>query len=300
MHQGGRRLFRSNTKLKKASDSIFQEAEAPKDRSRPLEWRRSFNGLSLPLKNIEIITRVNTHDKDWDIKGDFKDNPVKLIKPDIKTSFAIKAVVDEEQMRDTIYCAEQDGDDDDIYTLERPKGETQIILKSGEPIKENEKFPDGVFFGSCFRMNYDPGEDDIIFEMTIPEEQLNTIASKLQSDPSSTIDLYVELLSFSFEVDDSLREHYHPRDIFIHNHSDAFVSSIGLASKVGTHSVEKDEEDEGEEYQYDDTDEPKELSPEQQSHRELVQVLLHMQKPLSNIVVAIWVLIFILGVSIFF
>ncbi|MGL5799064.1 MAG: hypothetical protein ACRCYN_03215 [Plesiomonas sp.] len=292
-------MFCSNTKLKKTSDSIFQEADAHKDRSRPLEWRRSFNGLSLPLKNIEIITRVNTHDKDWDIKGDFKDNPVKLIKPDIKTSFAIKALVDEDQMRDTIYCAEQDGDDNDIYTLERPRGETQIILKSGEPIKENEKFADGIFYGSCFRMNYVPDEDDIIFEMTIPEEQLNTIASKLQSAPSSTIDLYVELLSFSFEVDDSLREHYHPRDIFIHDHSDAFVSSIGLASKVGTHSAEKSEDDEEEEYQYDDIDDPKELSPEQQSHRELVQVLLHMQKPLSNIVVAIWVLVFILGASIF-
>jgi hypothetical protein len=300
MHQGGRELFRSNTKLKKASGSIFQEAEAPKDRSRPLEWSRSFNGLSLPLKNIEIITRVNTHDKDWDIKGDFKDNPVKLIKPDIKTSLAIRAIVDEDQMRDTIYCAEQDGDDDDIFTLERPRGETQVILKSGEPIKESEKFPNGVFFGSCFRMNYDPGEDDIIFEMTIPEEQLNTIASNLQSDPSSTIDLYVELLSFSFEVDDSLREHYHPRDIFIHDHSDAFVSSIGLASKVGTHTVEKSEDDEEEEYQFEDIGEPKELSSEQQSHRELVQVLLHMQKPLNNIVLAIWVLVFILGASIFF
>lgn len=299
MHQGGRKLFRSNTKLKKASDSTFQEAEAAKDRSRPLEWRRSFNGLLLPLKNIEIITRVNTHDKDWDIEWDFKDSPVKLIKPDIKTSFAIKAIVNEDQMRDTIYCAEQDSDDDDIFTLECPRGETQVILKSGEPIKESEKFPDGVFFGICFRMNYDPGEDDIIFEMTIPEEQLNTIASNLQSDPSSTIDLYVELLSFSFEVDDYLREHYHPRDIFIHDHSDAFVSSIGLASKVGTHTVEKSEDDE-EENQYDDIDEPKELSPEQQSQRELVKLLLQMQKPLNSIVFAIWVLVFILGASMFF
>lgn len=293
-------MFRSNTKLKKASDSIFQETEAPKDGSRPLEWRRSFNGLSLPLKNIEIITRVNTHDKDWDIKGDFKENPVKLIKPDIKTSFAIKAIVDENQMRDTIYFAEQDGDDGDIFTLERPRGEIQVILKSGVPSKENEKFPDGVFFGSCFRMNYDPGEDDIIFEMTIPEEQLNTVVSNLQSDPSSTIDLYVELLSFSFEVDDSLREYYHPRDIFIDDHSDAFVSSIGLVSKVGTHTLEKTENSEEEEYQNDDIDELKELSSEQQSHRELVQVLLHMQKPLNNIVLAIWVLVFILGASIFF
>ncbi len=187
-----------------------------------------------------------------------------------------------------------------VFTLERPRGETQVILKSREPIKENEKFPDGVFFGVCFRMNYDPGEDDIIFEMMIPEEQLNTIASNLQSDPSSTIDVYVELLSFSFEVDDSLREPYHPRDIFIHDHSDAFVSSIGLASKVGTHTVEKSGDDEEEEYQYDDIDEPKKLSPEQQTHHELVQVLLHMQKPLNNIVLAIWILIFILGASIFF
>lgn len=277
-------MFSSNTKLKKTSDSIFQEAEAPKDRSRPLEWRRSFNRLSLPLKNIEMITWVNTHDKDWDSKGDFKDNPVKLIKPDIKTSFSIKATVDENQVRDTIYCAEKDEDDENIFTLERPRGETQVIIKSGKPLTEDDKFPDGVFFGVCFRMNYDPGEDDIIFQMMIPEEQLNTLASNLQSDPSSTIDLYVELLSYSYEVDDSLREHYHPRDIFIHDHSDAFVSMIGLASKVGTHTVEKSDDEEAD-YQYDDIDEPKEL--------------LHLQKPLDSIAFAIWVLVVVLGVSIF-
>ena len=278
-------------KLKKTSDSIFQEAEEPKDSSRPLEWRRGFNRLSLRLKNVEIITYVNTHDTYGSFDDDFEDDPVKLIKPDINTSLIIKAVVDEELMRDTIYCAEHDGEDDDFFILERQKGKIHIILRSGKPTQENEKFPDGIFLGRCFRMNYDPGEDDITFDMSIPEEQLNTLANNLQSDPLSTINLEVELLSFSFEVDDALREYYHPRDIFIHDLSYAFLSGIRLASKIGTHTLEMNQDD--------DIDEPKELSLEQQSHRELVQVLMNLKKPLNSIVFAIWVIVFVLGTSIF-
>lgn len=43
-------------KLKKVNDIIFQEAEPPSDRNRPLEWRRSFNIIDLEIDKISITS----------------------------------------------------------------------------------------------------------------------------------------------------------------------------------------------------------------------------------------------------
>lgn len=51
--------------LRKVSDSIFQEATPPEDRSSPLEWRRSLNFINIPLKSIKIVTSCNVHDTDF-------------------------------------------------------------------------------------------------------------------------------------------------------------------------------------------------------------------------------------------
>jgi hypothetical protein len=245
--------------------------------------------LTIPLKNIQVVTRLKTHYKERS-----------LIKPDIKTVTAIKSIVDSERMKDTIYCAEQVGDDESLYTLERTNGPTKVILNSLDPVKDAEDLEilDGVYFGNCFRMNYDPGEDDLIFQLTMPEEQFNTIAKGFQSDPSSTIDLHVELLSYSFEVDDALREPYHPRDLFIHGAADAFIARVELASNLGIHTCEENHEDE---YSYEeDIKVEKEMPLEYQMYREVAQILLNIQKPLNSIVVGIWVIALILGASVFF
>ncbi len=56
------------------------------------------------------------------------------------------------------------------------------------------------------------GEDDIIFEMYMPEEQLQTIVTRVKADNNAKLEVYTEFVSFTFEVDDSLREPYHSRD----------------------------------------------------------------------------------------
>jgi hypothetical protein len=68
----------------------------------------------------------------------------------------------------------------------------------------------------AFHANSAPGEDYICIQVGIPAEELNEIFRQWQSNPSIRLSASIALQSFSFEVDDALREWYHPRELFIH------------------------------------------------------------------------------------
>ncbi len=288
-------------KLRKVSSSIFQEFESQKDRSRPLEWRRAFNTIKLPLRDVKIITSLGTHDLDWDVHGDHREDPTKLIKPDLSTQTLITAFVDEELMRDRLYCAAPCEHDEqkDIFVVERPRGDIKVILKSSALRDKSDLFPDGVYPGSCFRMNYEPGEDYISFEMTIPIEQMVTVIDNLRGDQALRLNLDVHLLSFSYEVDDFLREYYHPRDLIIDGDPYAFVSGVTVVSSIGKQS-EPVTNDCEESTELDSVvEDPQEPSNQEVLLSKQLKVLLTLQEPLNKILFVLWVLVLAVGANLF-
>ena len=288
-------------KLRKVSSSIFQEFESPKDRSRPLEWRRAFNTIKLSLRDVKIITSLGTHDLDWDVHGEHREDPTKLIKPDLSTQTLITAFVDEELMRDRLYCAAPCEHDEqkDIFVVERPRGDIKVILKSSALRDKSDLFPDGVYPGSCFRMNYEPGEDYISFEMTIPVEQMVTVIDNLRGDQALRLNLDVHLLSFSYEVDDFLREYYHPRDLIIDGDPYAFVSGVTVVSRIGKQS-EPVTNDCEESTELDSVvEDPQEPSDQEVLLSKQLKVLLTLQEPLNKILFVLWVLVLAVAANLF-
>lgn len=288
-------------KLRKVSDGVFQEADPPQERSRPLEWRRNFNFINLPLKNIKIVTSCSVHDADY---GDFEwgdektAEPLKLVKADISEQLTISGIVDEEQMRDTLYFAVENKEEKGLFSVERASGNTNVSIKLGKPSEETERTPSGLYRGTAFRMNFGPGEDDLYFELSAPKEQLLSLISALRADPDSTIEVGAHLLSFKYEVDDALREHYHPREIILNESAPCFLSWVGVTSEIGKHVLASESE-------YDDEDDiedsyREELTLEQRAHKELLQVLLSYLKPLNGLVAAIWFLIIVIALSAIF
>jgi len=268
-------------KIKKISDVEYVELDGKHN----LKWNRRLNSIALPLQNVKVITHINTHEKEWDFDNEFKNTPEKQIKADIKTSFIITAQVNEEEIRDHIYCLEE-SDNEDEFNIVRPSGEIIVNLRAGKPAQEDhQKLNAGSYHGSCFRMNYDPGEDDIIFEMYMPEQQLQTIVTRVKADNNAKLEVYSEFVSFTFEVDDSLREPYHSRDFVINDRSNAFISSIAVTSNIGNHIVKKSLDEDEDDYLYQE--EP-EMTAEQVSHQQLLQVINNLQLPLKSTTTAIW------------
>jgi hypothetical protein len=296
-HQGDLILIHKNEKLRKISDAIFQEAQPPEDRSRPLEWKRSFNFVRLPLKNVQIINSCTIHDSDFILDDERNVNPVNFIKPNVKSKIAITGTLDEDKMRDSIYFAIKENKDDDIYGIGCHKGKTIITIKSGEPTEASENTPVGLYWGNAFRMNFEPDEDDLCFELSMPEEQINILVSSLRVDQGSNFEVGAYLLSYTFEVDDALREPYYPRDIIINDLTLCFASSAGVTSIIGVQEQQGDVEHDKEE---DDVEYHEEQTIEQRSHQELLQAITSYSKPLASLVTATWVLIVVIALNAFF
>ncbi len=290
-------MIGKNEKLRKISDEIFQEAQPPEHRSRPLEWRRSFNFVKLPLKNVQVINSCTVHDSDFVLDDERNANPVNLIKPNLTSMIAITGILDEDKARDSIYFAIKENKDGDIYGIGRHKGKIIITIKSGEPTEEGKNTPAGLYWGNAFRMNFDPGEDDLCFELSMPEKQINTLVASLRADQGFIFEVGAYLLSYTFEVDNALRETYHSRDIVINDSTLCFASWAGVTSKIGAHELqsdlENDKEEDNEEYHKRANLRPTLPLGAAASYNVLF-------KPLTSLVTAIWVLIIVIALNALF
>ena len=282
-------MLSSGLVLKKISDSTFEEVN---DKDSINEWKNSFKTLSLPLNNINVFSLFNTHDREFDFKGEFDDEPHKRITPEIRNGVVIETNVDLDQCNDYIYCTVEKSSEseEDLYSLERPSDGIKVALRAGDPLNGFKRLPDGAYYGSCFRSNFDPGKDELIIEMSLPKEQLASISDTLLLDTSPSINLSVQLLSFSSAIDDSLREPHYPRDVFVPDHTEAVVGSISLNCKPGRDSIQLNSEA---------GEQPIEaainLTPEEIRHREMLQSIDGLKQQLM---IALWIIVGLL-ISIF-
>ena len=107
------------------------------------------------------------------------------------------------------------------------------------------------------------------------------------------------MLSFTYEVDDALREPSYPQDIIIIDANPCFLAWANVTSKIGRHYLIS-------ESQYDDGDEEEvenlyqeESTPEKRLHEELLKVAQSSTKSLNGLVKAIWVLIIVIAMYVF-
>lgn len=286
-------MILDDEKLLKVSENIFQIIDESEDKSRPLEWRRDFNFIQFSLKNIELITSCNVHTTESYLEIEEFNNPLTFVKPDISDQLAITGILDKKKMRDSLYYAVEDNESDKHYFTERVKRKIKVTVESGTPSKENEKTTAGIYKGSVFRFNLEPGEDNLHFSLTIPKEQLLLLQEALRKDKSASIEFGVDLLSFTYEVDDALREYYQPRDIVINESTQGFVTSVRVISKIKQTKTLSNSETETELSDINSLDE-EEMIQEQQSNQELLKILLSYSKPLNRVANAIWVLILVI------
>ncbi|MGH7824334.1 MAG: hypothetical protein ACREQ7_04055 [Candidatus Binatia bacterium] len=141
-------------------------------------------------------------------------------------------------------------------------------------------------------MNVEPGEDYLCFDMCLPENQMNDILECLSRDPNAQIEVGVNLLSFSYEVDDALREWYHPRDLFIEEGPAAPVGWVNVSSLVGARLDTSDKK--SEETENTDADEVQIRSA---AITQAPVDLSAVTKALGSLTVALWILIAIVAYS---
>lgn len=207
-------------KLRFKTDTTFEEADPPEDRSRPLEWRRAFNLVSMTVRTLVVdqIYSINDADlfgsilNDDEVPGESgKSAPVK---PGIKRRRRITGTV--AGCRDSLYYAKESEKGSDIHGLHRPAGQTRVILIEREASTGDSVYMPGAYPGSLFLDDFEAGTDHFCFELSVPTNFMEELVAELRREPLLGLAIDVTILSFTYEVDDFLREWYHPRNLFIH------------------------------------------------------------------------------------
>lgn len=216
----------TNEILRFIDNQTFAEAEPPTDRSRPLEWRRSFNTINFiaDSPSIEYVYSVNDVDH-------FAKQEAPIVSPVAKRRLRIVCQIDQDKLRDSIYFPKEKEKNSGLYQLHRTKDAIQVVITDASPTDQRGPFATGAFAGLVFRTDFEPGEDGLSIEVSIPTQHLEELASALKAGDASALHIAIALQSFSYEVDDALREWYHPRDLFIHGST----SSAALLSVRLTH-----------------------------------------------------------------
>lgn len=276
------------------SDGVFCEADPPADRSRPLEWRRRFNFVSIPLKNLQLIDWHSVHETEFTFDEEKLEKPANLIKPNIESKAMIRGVLDTEQFRDYIYVAVENKEQG-TYSLETVKGVPSVTLTVRKPTEANERSPAGLFWGNAFVSDY-KGVEELCFNVSIPAEQMQSLRAALGENENSAMTANVYLLSFTYEVDDFLSEPWHSRDIFVVEPTLCFLAQVSVTSKVGPQVVPVQSVDEGE---IDDRQFSNELTIEERQSRELIAAISSFNQPLSHLTKAVWVLVAVVVLAYF-
>jgi hypothetical protein len=238
-----------------ASEDVYQEADVPKDRSRPLEWRRSFNHVAFKLTKVRPNTSFSINDTDWDAEdGAIKISRWQEVKPAPAIIYTIDAVAEHDAQNDSIYSFTKT-DTDDVFGVERPPSPMRIRLVGKAPMQGHKKIPDGVFPGHLFRVDYNPnGDDYLCLEAHLPTEHAPELHRALKANPTLQLSVSVHLLSFSYEVDDALREAHHSRALIIESMALAPLHSVSIRQGDAGPSSPESRND-------SDTDEIEEDSP---------------------------------------
>lgn len=218
-------MILSEEKLRVKDRFTLVEAELPQDRSRPLEWRRSLNYLRFEATsfNIDSTHWVNESDVVSDIFRDSDDRErevVPLVVCASKKKISVSTKTSFEGIRDSIYKTVEQNKDEEIYSVSRLTRASNLILNlsEGEPKTEDWGiFKSGAYYGNAGF--YDDDNCDLTLDITASSEAIQDLIKIISSNSLDKVIFNVAISTFSYEVDDALREWYHPRDLIVHGFS---------------------------------------------------------------------------------
>lgn len=225
-------MISTKDRVKFKSRKVYIEADPPADRNRPLEWRRSINIIDVNASRFTIKEHhsVTEHEYDFDF-GEQDDEPEKvLIKPKVGLRRVVSAKVDLSDIRDSVYRMIEEDKDEKIFSFMKSKEYLELILTDDEPVKKDVKiFAEGAQNGHVW---IDEDEEHLTINVSVGKDVLSHLITEIKSGRVAEIQFRVALDSFSFEVDDALRDWYHPRDIVIDGRmSYAALESFSVLSK---------------------------------------------------------------------
>lgn len=201
--------------------NTFHEAAPPEDRSRPLEWRRSFKTISFEVLDpkVEFTYSINEiyHFTSVGISREADKDPAHVVTGAPKRRIRICFDIQQENLRDSFFQTKEVEKGSGLFQLCRLKDPIHVTLIEADPTQSRGgPYADGSYDGLAFQGDIESGNGNFHIEVGVPSNLLEEIVAELKTGSVNAMHVSIGIQSFSYEVDDALREWYHRRDLFIH------------------------------------------------------------------------------------
>ena len=229
-------MINAKDRVKFKSRKVFVEADPPADRNRPLEWRRSINTIDVNANRLVIKEHHSVTEHDYDFDSGEADSELEkvLIKPKIGLRRVVSSIVPLSDIRDSVYRTIEVDKDEKIYSFLKSDEYLELTLTDDEPLNKDARiFAAGTQNGYAW---IDEDEEHLSVNVSVGKDVLSQLISEIKSGRVAQVQFRIALDSFSFEVDDALREWYHPRDLVIDGRmAHAALESFSIVSKEYAH-----------------------------------------------------------------
>lgn len=206
-------MINAKDRVKFKSRKVFVEADPPADRSRPLEWRRSINTIDINANRFVIKEHHSVTEHDYDFDSGEADSELEkvLIKPKIGLRRVVSSIVPLSDIRDSVYRTIEVDKNEKIYSFLKSDEYLELTLTDDEPLNKDARiFAAGTQNGYAW---IDEDEEHLSVNVSVGKDVLSQLISEIKSGRVAQVEFRIALDSFSFEVDDALREWYHPETL---------------------------------------------------------------------------------------
>jgi hypothetical protein len=235
-------MISAQDRVKLKTSDIFVEAEPPKGRTRPLEWRRSISTIDVDATRFVIKEHHTVSELDYITNGLFRadlkaaddtsdpDEEKEQLKPKPGLRTILSSKIPLEDIHDSLYRTVEEDKDEKIYSFSRAKGYLELSISDDEPLKEPWAiFAAGTHFGHAW---IEENDEKLTIYVSVEKDVLKHLVSEIKSGRVAEVNFRIAIDSFSDEVDDFLREWYHPRDLVIDGRMvHAALESFSVVSK---------------------------------------------------------------------
>ena len=228
-------MINQKVKFKTTSENTFQKNDDHTKHS-PSEWNRHVKRISLSLDKLELIENFNIHNLNH--KRGNQDYLDRLELNSYKQKILKGFIIQNNFQHDLYYSVENE---DQTFSLALVTGDIHLFIKTKAPADSEESDNSGNSLHEGYASLVDPKSKttDINLVLYIPEDQINSIISSIQTNPHYKIKLDVYLWAFTNKIDDEFKSFDASWDIVLNNktyddiYTPCFLSYVQIIDQTG-------------------------------------------------------------------
>ena len=207
-----------------------------------MEWRRSINTIDVDATRFVIKEHHTVSELDYTSNGLTRvglkaaddtsdpDEEKELLKPKTGLRTILSTKIPLEDIHDSLYRTVEEDADEKIYSFSRAKGYLELSINDDAPLEESRAiFAAGTHYGHAW---IEEDDEKLTIYVSVGKDVLKHLVTEIKSERVAEINFRIAIDSFSYEVDDFLREWYHPRDLVIDGRmAHAALESFSVVSK---------------------------------------------------------------------